>query len=173
MSDPLPPCVEALVLLDGLGTDDRVLHIARDERTAEALAAFLRGVLPERRVFHLPQWDCLPFDGASPTPEAMGRRMAVLHALAAGRPGDVVVAALPVLLQRLPPRDAVRHVSVRLGEALDAAALQDFAASAGYVSDDRVDEPGEIAIRGSAIEIFAGGSGLPCRIELADGMVAA
>ena len=73
MPDPLSPCAEALALLDGLGPDDRILHVARDERSAEAIAAFLRGVLPDRRVFHLPQWDCLPFDSASPTPEAMGR----------------------------------------------------------------------------------------------------
>lgn len=173
MADPLSPCVEALVLLDGLGADDRVLHVARDERSAEALAAFLRGALPERPVLHLPQWDCLPFDGASPTPEAMGRRMAVLHALAGAPPGCVVVAALPVLLQRLPPRDALRHFPVRQGDMLDTAALQEFARAAGYVSDDRVDEPGEISVRGGAIEIFAGGSGLPCRIELADGVVTA
>ena len=40
------------------------------------------------------------------------------------------------------------------------------------MSDDRVDEAGEIAIRGATIEVFAGGNALPCRIELADGAVA-
>ncbi|TBN42013.1 DEAD/DEAH box helicase [Paracoccus subflavus] len=172
MRDTLPPCVEAVALLNGLGAEDRVLHIVADERKAEALAAFLRGVLPERRVFHLPQWDCLPFDGASPTPDAMGRRMAVLHGLADARPGDVVVASLPVLLQRLPPPDAARHFRVRVGQRLDLPALEAFARDAGYLADDRVDEPGEIAIRGATIEVFAGGNALPCRIELAEGAVA-
>ena len=173
MSDPLPPCVEALAILRDLGPEGPVLHLARDERTAEALAAFLRGVLPGRRVLFLPPWDCLPFDGASPTPDAMGRRMAVLHQLHDPQPGDILVAPLSVLLQRLPPPQAVRSLSVRPGDPLDTAALEAFAGSAGYATDDRIDEPGEIAIRGGTVEIFAGGDALPCRIELSDGVVTA
>ncbi|WP_374302800.1 DEAD/DEAH box helicase [Paracoccus sp. (in: a-proteobacteria)] len=171
MTDPVPPCVEALALLRGLGADDRVLHVARDERTAAALAAFLRGALPGRRVLLLPSWDCLPFDGASPTRDAMGRRMAVLCKLRDGRPGDVVVTSLAVLMQRLPPLQALRGFPVRVGQPLDVAGLESFARDAGYDRDDRVDEPGEIALRGSTIEVFAGGDTLPCRIALAEGEV--
>lgn len=171
MSNPLPPCVEALTLLREIGPEDRVLHVARDERTGEALAAFLRGVLPGRRILFLPPWDCLPFDGASPTPDAMGRRMAVLHQVQDAQPGDILVTPLSVLLQRLPPPEAVRSLSIRVGDPLDTAELEAFARSAGYTTDDRIDEPGEIAIRGGTLEIFAGGDALPCRIELSDGVV--
>ncbi|WP_103174097.1 DEAD/DEAH box helicase [Paracoccus sp. SY] len=173
MSDPLPPCVEALTLLRAIGPADRILHVARDERTAEGLAAFLAAALPDRRVLFLPPWDCLPFDGASPTPDAMGRRMAVLHRLQDPQPGDIVVAPLSVLLQRLPPPEALRSLCIRPGNRLDTAALDAFARDAGYVTDDRIDEPGEIALRGATIEVFAGGDALPCRIELSDGVVTA
>lgn len=173
MSDPIPACVEALALLRALGPDERVLHVARDERMAEALAAFLKDMLPERCVLMMPPWDCLPFDGASPTPDAMGRRMAALRQIAEARAGDVVVAPLSVLLQRLPPQDALRSMTIRLDEPLDMAALEDFARGAGYEADERIDEPGEIALRGGTVEIFAGGDALPCRIELTDGRVTA
>ncbi|MCZ0961592.1 DEAD/DEAH box helicase [Paracoccus benzoatiresistens] len=173
MSEPLPICVEALVLLRNLGPDDRVLHVTRDGQTAEALAAFLRGALPERRILFFPAWDCLPFDGASPTPDAMGRRMAVLHKLQDARPGDIVVAPLSALLQRLPPQRAVRCLPVRQDQHLDAEALEAFARQAGYVADDRVDEAGEITLRSGTIEVFAGGNARPCRIEISDGTVTA
>lgn len=171
MHDPLPTAVEAMALLDRLGDGDRVLHVVPDDRTAEALAVFLHGVLPGRRVMHLPPWDCLPFDTASPTPEAMGRRMAVLGRLADPRPGDIVVVSLPALLQRLPPRQALRRFDVAAGQALDVGALQAFARTGGYRADDRVDEAGELAVRGGAVEVFAAGNGQPCRIGLADGKV--
>ncbi|WP_347137469.1 DEAD/DEAH box helicase [Paracoccus sp. SSK6] len=171
MPDPSPICIEALALLRGLGPEDRVLHVARDERRAAALALFLRDVLPGRRVLFLPPWDCLPFDRASPTPDAMGRRMAVLRKLRAPQPGDLVVTPLSALLQRLPPPQALRSFPIRLGQPLDVAALEGFAREAGYAADDRVDEPGEIAIRGGTIEVFAGGDARPCRIEISDGTV--
>lgn len=173
MSDPLPPAVEALALLREIAPAERILHLARDERTAEGLATFLAGALPDRRVLFLPPWDCLPFDDASPTADAMGRRMAILLRLQEARPGDILVAPLSVMLQRLPPRDALRSLCVRPGDPLDTAVLEAFARSAGYAADDRIDEPGEIAIRGGTIEIFAGGDALPCRIELSDGVVTA
>ncbi|MTE01577.1 DEAD/DEAH box helicase [Paracoccus sp. YIM 132242] len=173
MADPTPACVEALALLRGLGPNDRILHVTRDERGGEALAAFLRGALPGRRVLFLPPWDCLPFDSASPTSDAMGRRMAVLHQLQDPQEGDILVTPLSVLMQRLPPRHAARSFPVRVGQALDVAALEAFARAAGYDADDRVDEPGEIAIRGTTVEVFAGGDGHPCRIEMSDGVVTA
>ncbi|SCY83556.1 DEAD/DEAH box helicase [Paracoccus tibetensis] len=173
MSDPIPASVEALALLRALGPDERVLHVARDERAAEALATFLKDMLPGRRVLLMPPWDCLPFDGASPTPDAMGRRMAVLHQIAEAQAGDVVVAPLSVLLQRLPPQEGVRSMTIRAGEPLDMAALEDFARGAGYEADERIDEPGEIALRGGTVEVFGGGNALPCRIELTDGRVTA
>lgn len=173
MSDPVPPCVEALAFLRGLGPEDRILHVTRDERSGQALTAFLRGALPDRRVLFFPPWDCLPFDGASPTPDAMGRRMAVLHKLRDPQPGDILVTPLAALMQRLPPRQAPRSFPVRLGQPLDVDALEAFAREAGYAADDRVDEPGEIAIRGGTVEVFAGGDALPCRIEMSDGVVTA
>ncbi|WP_207102324.1 DEAD/DEAH box helicase [Paracoccus shandongensis] len=173
MPDPTPACVEALALLRGLGPDDRILHVTRDERSGEALAAFLRGALPGRRVLFLPPWDCLPFDSASPTPDAMGRRMAVLHQLRDARPGDILVTPLAVLMQRLPPQGALRSFPVQMGQPLDVEALETFAREGGYDADDRVDEPGEIAIRGTTVEVFVGGNGQPCRIEMDEGVVTA
>ena len=43
----------------------------------------------------------------------------------------------------------------------------------GYVIDDMVDEPGEVAVRGQVVDIFLADTELPCRIEVEDGRIVA
>ncbi|MBZ4689246.1 MAG: box helicase domain protein [Cereibacter sp.] len=173
MDEQSPVGVEALGLAGQITAGQSLLHITAGEARAEALAAFLRQALPDRPVEVFPPWDCLPFDSASPTPAAMGRRMAVLWRLASARQGVTVIVPLRALLQRLPPREAVRGMRLVRGEPVDAEALQAFCLEAGYLPDDRIDEPGEVAFRNGTVEIFAAGAELPCRIDIAEGIVAA
>jgi hypothetical protein len=51
-----------------------LIHVAGEERRAEQLAQALKGLAPDLEVLLLPPWDCLPYDSASPSREAMGRR---------------------------------------------------------------------------------------------------
>ncbi|WP_145106059.1 DEAD/DEAH box helicase [Cereibacter sediminicola] len=172
MDEQIPIGLEAVLLMRGLpDAAGSLLHVTSGERRAEALARFLASALPERAVRLFPPWDCLPFDSASPSPEVMGRRMRVLHELAHGAEGTLVVASLGAVLQRVPPPGAMRSFRIRVGERLDAEALQNFCLGAGYRSDGRIDEPGEIAVRGTTIEIFPAGHELPCRIETAGDIV--
>ncbi|WP_265500800.1 DEAD/DEAH box helicase [Paracoccus beibuensis] len=168
MDDHDPIAAEAVGLLDRLNPDTPTLHVTDGERRAEELARFLAAVLPDRQVLCLPPWDCLPFDSASPTPAAMGRRMAVLHRMKDAAPGTVAVMTVQSLLQRLPPESAIRSFPIRAGQPLDLPALRDFCSGAGYEEDERIDEPGEVAFHGTTVEIFPGGDRLPCRIELSD-----
>jgi len=117
-------------------------------------------------VLVFPPWDCLPYDTASPSAEAMGMRMSVLRRLAADPAPKVVVTSPEAALQRIPPASAIRSLPLRSGQELDAEALRRFCQDAGYTIDDRVDEPGEVAIRGGVIDIFPGGRSRPVRLEL-------
>jgi transcription-repair coupling factor (superfamily II helicase) len=54
---------------------------------------------------------------------------------------------------------------------LDLAELTRFLAAAGYVVDDRVDDPGEAAIRGQVVDVFPAGALGPARIEHQDGCI--
>ncbi|HEX2942526.1 MAG TPA: DEAD/DEAH box helicase, partial [Rhodopila sp.] len=79
------------------------------------------------------------------------------------------------LLQRVPPMPRVREraVTVTAGQTLDADWLRDTLLAFGYGFDDRVDEPGEAAIRGGTIDIHPAGANAPLRLELDDGRVVA
>src|SRR5437763_12575860 len=56
-----------------------LLYIARSDTRAQRLARALRGLAPKQVVVVLPPWDCLPYDRAGPSREAMGRRIAALR----------------------------------------------------------------------------------------------
>lgn len=146
-----------------------LIYVATNERRADEIGRALRVFAPEREVQVLEPWDCLPYDRASPSREVMGRRMSVLARLS--RPGGdprILVVPIEGLLQRVPPKPVLgdAFLTLRCGESLDRAALQAFAARVGYVVDDRIDEPGEIAILGAVIDVFPAAAPAPVRIGL-------
>jgi transcription-repair coupling factor (superfamily II helicase) len=155
------------------GKDQVWVHLASSDRRAEEIGRALAGLAPDTHVLVLPPWDCLPYDRASPGREIMGRRMGVLRRLAAKPEHAVLVVSPESLLQRAPPAEAVAaSFQVVSGEPLDRAALFAFASAAGYVTDDRVDEPGEIALLGEVIDVFPADAALPVRIVVdAEGAV--
>lgn len=167
------------MLLDALDAGD-LLYLADDEQNAEAVADALKSLAPDDHVVFLPSSDTLPGDSAPASPSNTGKRVAALRHLrrlaedAKRRPlvtimsgeGAARLYAEPATFDAAPP-------SLRVGESIDPT---DFAADMerlGYVADDRVDEPGEVAVRGEVIDIFPADAGLPARIDVADGRVVA
>ena len=63
--------------------------------------------------------------------------------------------------------------AVSVGDALDVEAFAATLIEIGYIADDRVDEPGEMAAHGATIDVFPADAGSPARIEIADGHVVA
>jgi len=167
---PAAAIAAALARSSPSGGDPRI-HVASSERRAEEIGRALAGLSSGVEVLVLPPWDCLPYDRASPSRDVMGRRMRVLQRLARG--GDtpcVVITSPEALVQKLPPREVLADAFLTLerGQPLDRDALVRFAARAGYVNDDRIDEPGEIALFGEVIDIFPADAARPVRIVLAE-----
>ena len=59
---------DAFLLVKELGRGHPVLHVARDDKRAEAMRAALAVVAPDVAVLDFPAWDCLPYDRVSPRP---------------------------------------------------------------------------------------------------------
>jgi transcription-repair coupling factor (superfamily II helicase) len=140
---------------------------ARAAETGRALAAFA----PDTEVLVLPPWDCLPYDRASPSRASMGKRVAVLHRLTNPADGPrVLVTSAEAALQMLPPRKVVLdcRFTFAVGDVFDAERFRGFADRAGYIFDDRVDEPGEVAMMGHAVDIFPADAGVPSRLMLSE-----
>ncbi|MBL9052129.1 MAG: transcription-repair coupling factor, partial [Tabrizicola sp.] len=145
-----------------------VVHVARDDKRAEATRVALAVMAPEVAVLDFPAWDCLPFDRVSPNPEISARRMATLSALADGLAGPfILVTTLNAATQRVPTREVVRAASFRavVGERVDEARLKGFLARMGFSPVSTVAEPGDYALRGGIVDIYPPGPGGPIRLD--------
>jgi transcription-repair coupling factor (superfamily II helicase) len=178
-TDNTPTAAIAARLLDLLpeGANDSLIHVEADERAAaeigEALAGFVQADRAE--VVLLPPWDCLPYDRVWPSRESMGRRMMALRALAQPQERPrILVVSLEAALQRVPSATVIAEhfMLIAVGQNLDRDAIKEFAVRTGYILDDRVDEPGEIAFLRDVIDVFPAGDAQPVRIVgNSDGMV--
>jgi transcription-repair coupling factor (superfamily II helicase) len=148
-----------------------VLFVGRDDRRIRALAGALSFFAPEAEQVSFPAWDCLPYDRLPPHADIAGRRVEALARLLgapmAGGGGRVILTTVAAACQRVPPRDFFRGASleVRAGGRLEPADLIKFLAANGYARVDMVMEPGEYAVRGGIIDVFAPASGTPARLD--------
>ncbi|WP_244472690.1 DEAD/DEAH box helicase [Methylobacterium sp. Leaf89] len=172
----VPTGALAVALLDLTRTGKPLIHMARESHRLDVIAKILRALSPERSVAIYPEWDCLPYDRASPSRGVMGARTGVLRWLTdtAALP-DIVLTTAPALIQRVPPAEtwAQARLEVRVGDALDPSAVSAFLQRLGYILDDRVDEPGEVAVWGRTVDVFPAAADRPCRIEYEEGRVTA
>jgi transcription-repair coupling factor (superfamily II helicase) len=163
-----PEGYDARLLLRELQRGHTVLHVARDDKRAEAMRSALAVWAPDVAVLDFPAWDCLPYDRVSPNPEISSRRMATLALLADGLPGAcVVLSTLNAVTQRIPARDLVRASSFRakVGDRVDEQRLKSFLARMGFTPVSTVAEPGDYAIRGGIVDIYPPGPGGPVRLD--------
>ena len=70
-----PEGFDAKLLARELEKGRPVIHIARDDKRAEAMRAALAFLAPQVVVLDFPAWDCLPYDRVSPNPDTAARRM--------------------------------------------------------------------------------------------------
>ncbi len=152
------------------GHDGPVLMIAPDQLAADALEAEIAWFATAGvDTLHFPDLETLPYDSFSPHQDIVSERLRVLAALPALERGVVVVPAQS-LLQRLPPTDyvAARALELGRGDTLDRTAFLERLAASGYLRVPEVREHGELAVRGSIIDLFPMGTAAPLRIDLFD-----
>ena len=163
-----PEGFDARIVVRELGRGQPVVHVARDDKRAEAMRAALAVLAPAVAVLDFPAWDCLPFDRVSPNPEICARRMATLALLADGLSGPfVLLTTLNAATQKVPTREVVRAASFRaeVGGRVDEQRLKGFLARMGFTPVSTVAEPGDYALRGGIVDIYPPGRGGPIRLD--------
>ncbi len=170
------PIAAALVSRLPLGS---MIYVAADDQRATDIAAIAAALAPDATVVHLPSSDALPGDDAPASPANVGRRVAALRHVRAAAVRD----AGPILLVTTAEATAVRYPApamfdaapprLSVGDTFDVDAFAATAAEIGYIVDDRIDEPGEIAVRGNVIDIFPADREAPVRIEFTEGRITA
>ena len=168
---PEPARAFVLAALSG-ATDHHPLVVAVPTTTdAERLAHDLRAYLGPDEVDVFPAWETLPFERVSPSVETMGRRLRVLWRLRdPARMPRLLVAPVRALVQRLGPHvEDVEPVVLEAGaRGVDPAELAAVLVAAGYRREYQVEHRGEVAVRGSIVDVFPSTATAPVRIDLWD-----
>jgi transcription-repair coupling factor (superfamily II helicase) len=165
-----PEGMDALLLVRRLGEHGGpVLHVARDDTRLAGLAEAIGFFGPEVEVVQIPAWDCLPYDRVSPNGAIIAERIAGLSRLQAEPDRKrIVLTTVNAVLQKVPPRAALRGGGMRLavGDSIAPEDLAAFLDGDGYNRTGTVMEPGEYALRGGIIDVFPAGEAAPVRLDL-------
>jgi transcription-repair coupling factor (superfamily II helicase) len=134
------------------------------ERLGNDLALFLG--TDEVAVF--PAWETLPFERVSPSIETMAQRVRTLwHLRDPDRAPAVVVAPARALVQRLAPQAGeVDPIVIGAGDVVDVTELVEQLVGFGYRREYQVEHRGEVAVRGSIVDVYPATADAPIRIDL-------
>lgn len=171
----VPEGYDALIIGDlarAAGAKGRaLLHVARDDTRLAALRRAMGFYAPDLQLIEIPAWDCLPYDRVSPHAAIASARLNGLRALAqqpglAGKP-VAVLTTVSAMMQRVAPRERIAQSQLVLGPGhqIPQGELARLLAENGYERTDIVMEPGQYAVRGGLVDVFAAGSQSPVRLD--------
>jgi transcription-repair coupling factor (superfamily II helicase) len=116
-----------------------------------------------------PPWDTVPFDGFSPSAEAMGRRFEALAALREGHCRLLITSPQSWMQGMLSLEEwQARAFTVTAGERYPRQSLVQRLLHAGYARVDLVEAPGEFSARGEIVDIFPVHTEHPVRLDFFD-----
>ena len=147
-----------------------VLHVARDDQRLAAIRSQLEFFAPHAEVLTFPAWDCVPYDRISPDTDIESRRIATLARLAhakGGKPSIIVLTTVNAVLQRVPPLAAIKKSAARLaaGNRIGMEQVIERLEGSGFHRTGTVMEPGEYAVRGGILDLYAPGHARPVRLD--------
>ncbi|PNK61799.1 transcription-repair coupling factor [Psychrobacter sp. FDAARGOS_221] len=114
-----------------------------------------------------PDWETLTYDELSPHQDIVSERINLLTDMPKS---GILLISIQTLMQRMAPPSWLigQHFDLSVGDIFDIEAQREMLTAAGYRAVDNVFEPGEFAVRGSVIDIFAMGQPFPLRLDLFD-----
>src|SRR5829696_4970523 len=147
-----------------------VLVAASRGDRAETLASAIAEYVPARSVVLWPAPEALPYEQLPFDLETATERAAVLDSLSTRTPtdlGSIVVTPAHGLMQIVMPPDVLRASIrvLRVGDRLSQEELLHCATDRGYEVTPIVQDPGQVARRGSILDLFPPGADFPVRID--------
>jgi transcription-repair coupling factor (superfamily II helicase) len=144
--------------------------VCRDGPRLAALGRALGFFAPDLTVLEFPAWDCLPYDRVSPHAGVVAQRMTALSRLARAQGRErpsVLLTSVNAVLQRVPARGFVARqaLSIAPGNVLAMAGITAWLERNGFLRAPTVREPGEYAVRGGILDLYAPGTAAPVRLD--------
>ena len=106
-----------------------------------------------------PDWETLPYDLFSPYQDIISQRLATLVALSNLDTGILVVSVTTAMHRLIPQEYLLAHsLLLRKGQSLNLQEFRNKLQNNGYRIVSQVNEHGDVAIRGSLLDIFPMGT---------------
>ena len=159
----------ALIVKEFEKSDTCLLHVARDDKRMAAVKDALNFFAPDIPIKIFPSWDCLPYDRISPNSEISASRLSLLTDLAQNSSAKyIILTTVNAATQRIPNRSILSSATFQadVGRNVDINLLYSFLSKMGFSKTSTVSEPGDYAVRGGIIDIFAPGEVGAVRLDL-------
>lgn len=135
----------------------------------QELAHDLENLLDSDQVFQFPVEESVAMELATSSPNFRLQRVQALNALQTDQPAVIVTATAGLRRKLIAPKDfAKAQLTLKVGSELDPQKVAVKLSSMGYRRAKLVGAPGDFAIRGSIVDIYALNTNHPVRIDLFD-----
>lgn len=150
-----------------VGTQDLAVVVTPTMAETERLSDDLMTLLGADAVAVFPPWETLPFERVSPNVETMGHRSETLWRMRSQDPTlSVVVMPIRSATQRLSQSlQDVEPIDLAPGQQRDLEAFVEQLVSWGYRREYQVEHRGEIAVRGSIVDVYPTTGSDPLRVD--------
>lgn len=135
----------------------------------QELAHDLENLLDSDQVFQFPVEESVAMELATSSPNFRLQRVQALNALQTDQPAVIVTATAGLRRKLIAPKDfAKAQLTLKVGGELDPQKVAVKLSSMGYRRAKLVGAPGDFAVRGSIVDIYALNTAHPVRIDLFD-----
>ena len=149
----------------------QLIIISPDNQKITDINYELRFFYPESSndIYFFPDWEILPYDLFSPNSDIISERLKTLYNLSIGKKG-IYLLTLNAALHRICPKEYVKSniFFIEKNSTYNRNKFIKDLTNYGYINCPSVKEHGEVAVRGSIIDIYPMGSKLPYRIDFFD-----
>ncbi len=146
-----------------------ILYIVENPQRGKEIFDDLNNLLQGFSVHYFPALDLLPFEVIAQSHETQRKRLEVLQHLL-DSPKSIVVTTLEAISHILVAPDVFRQAvfTIRAGETRQVEGLLKNLVSIGYQRVERVEDKGQVALRGGILDIFCSTEEYPYRLEFFD-----
>jgi transcription-repair coupling factor (superfamily II helicase) len=147
-----------------------LLYIAENTQKIKEIIDDLQFWLPGYRVYYFPALDILPFEVLAQSRETRWQRLETIEGLLFAGGPVAVVTTVEALRKNMQPPNYIRQAfrTLEVGQRLDIQELLKWLVDRGYQRMERVEEKGQIALRGGILDIYCPTAENPSRIEFFD-----
>jgi transcription-repair coupling factor (superfamily II helicase) len=117
-----------------------------------------------------PAWETLPEEDIAPSPDIVGRRLEILHALASEEKPQIILTSLQGALQKVPGKKTEWFL-FKVGDSAPFSSIPELLTELGYNRRAVVSDKGDFAIRGGIIDVFPLSAFDPVRIDFFDDVI--